>query len=76
MLVQSGTARIAMEIIIGNPEWSDYIIEADLLNVGNRFALPLRFICLGSVCIHDALVRRYGNRQLDDGQQGRGAIPV
>jgi len=36
MLVQSGTARIAMEIIIGNPEWSDYIIEADLLNVGNR----------------------------------------
>ncbi len=37
MLVQSGTARNAMEIIVGNPEWSDYIIEADLRNVGGRY---------------------------------------
>jgi hypothetical protein len=38
MIVQSGTARNAMEIIVGNPEWSDYIIEADLMNVGGRYA--------------------------------------
>lgn len=37
LLFQSATARNAMEIIVGNPEWSDYIVEADLRNVGNRF---------------------------------------
>jgi hypothetical protein len=43
MIVQSGTARNAMEIIVGNPEWSDYIIEADLRNIGNRYLIIIYY---------------------------------
>lgn len=65
MLVQSGTARNAMEIIVGNPEWSDYIIEADLRNVGGRYRTHAHPSLRPSLCLTmgggGGLVRSWGH---------------
>ncbi len=36
VIAQHEAARRSFEIIIGDPSWCDYIVEADLKNVGNR----------------------------------------
>lgn len=63
MLVQSGTARNAMEILIGDREWCDYTIEADLRNVGGRWAFPflVNVFIYGLIYLEIAPARAWGH---------------